>query len=128
MWTYTQRTGQLARDGVVVAIGYSGHEAGKNNPEMADVPNVGPIPCGMYRITDPLDSPTKGPHVMHLLPSSVNRMFGRSAFLIHGDSREHPGGASHGCIIMSREIRERISDSGDCSLMVVSGDPWMPDV
>ena len=39
---------------------------------------------------------------MPLIPSPTNEMFGRSEFLIHGDSLEHPGAASEGCIILPR--------------------------
>jgi hypothetical protein len=49
-------------------------------------------------------------------------MFGRDGFLIHGDSVEHPGTASHGCIIMSRAIREAIAQSDDHELNVVAGE------
>jgi hypothetical protein len=46
-------------------------------------------------------------------------MFGRSGFLIHGDSIIRPGTASRGCIILAREIREQIAASGDADLEVV---------
>jgi hypothetical protein len=38
---------------------------------------------------------------------------------VHGDSREAPGAASHGCIIMAREVREEMIDSPDKQLLVV---------
>ncbi|MPW09303.1 hypothetical protein GCT19_27215 [Paraburkholderia sp. CNPSo 3155] len=45
-WTHSQSSGTLSRDGSLVARGYSGHGAGKNNPVMQAVRSVGPIPEG----------------------------------------------------------------------------------
>jgi hypothetical protein len=49
-------------------------------------------------------------------------MFGRSAFYIHGDLVSAPGQhlASEGCIILAREIRNTIGESGDTSLIVTT--------
>ena len=44
---------------------------------------------------------------------------GRTNFLIHGDSTNHPGDASEGCIVLSRTIRQAIAVSGDTDLEVV---------
>jgi hypothetical protein len=43
-------------------------------------------------------------------------MFGRSAFMIHGDNRTHT--ASQGCIILRRDLREQIDRSDDKELTV----------
>ena len=61
-----------------------------------------------------------GPFVLRLTPAPTNEMFGRDGFLIHGDSIEHPGSASHGCIILPRAIREAIAKSDDDTLHVVA--------
>jgi Protein of unknown function (DUF2778) len=120
MWTYVQTSGELiAPDGEVVSTGYSGAGAGKNNPTEENVQNVGPIPEGFYDIQQPEDSPTHGPYSLPLLPDAGNSMFGRSAFLIHGDSIERPGAASEGCIIQPRVARDRVWESGDHRLQVV---------
>ena len=119
-WTYHQSTGQLFHGSNLVGAGYSGHPpSGKNNPDMQDVPNVGPIPRGGYTIGAPHNTETHGPFVMSLTPNAENEMHGRTGFLIHGDSIAHPGFASEGCIIMSAEIRHNIWDSGDRRLIVV---------
>lgn len=118
-WRYEQVTGRLLHDGARVAIGYSGAGEGKNNPAMQDVHNVGPIPKGAYTIEAPVDTKTHGPYVLHLVPAPENEMFGRSAFMIHGDSVVHPGTASEGCMIFSRTVREQIWTSGDTALEVV---------
>lgn len=121
MWVYSQSTGKLSKDGVFMTIGYSGHAEGKNNPNMQSVPNVGPIPVGLYYIEAPIDTDTHGPFVLRLTPDPKNEMFDRSGFLVHGDSIKDPGSASHGCIIMPRYARERMWDLNDHVLRVVSG-------
>jgi hypothetical protein len=53
---------------------------------------------------------------MNLTPRPGNQMFGRSAFMIHGDNRTHT--ASQGCIILRRDLREQIDRSDDRELTV----------
>jgi hypothetical protein len=122
MWTYKQSTGELSRDGVAAGACYSGYEAGKNNPAMQNAENVGPVPQGRYSIGAPQCVESPGPHgpfVLPLTPDPANTMFGRSGFLIHGDSVVNPGLASRGCIIAARLIREAIAGSGDTELTVI---------
>lgn len=125
MWTYRQESGELLHDSDsgphLVAKGYSGFGEGKNNPGMQDHPDLGPIPRGEYQVGVPHDTDSHGPFVMSLTPAPANEMFGRSGFLMHGDSIAHPGSASHGCIIFSRAIREQVWNSGDHRLEVVEG-------
>jgi hypothetical protein len=123
MWTYEQASGRLLDDGgEVVGIGYSGFGDGKNNPDAQHIPNVGPLPCGFYTIGPPRDSQTHGPFVLPLTPDVENEMFGRSAFLMHGDSVHKPGTASLGCMIQCRDVREnKVWASGDRRLQVVPG-------
>lgn len=120
MWTYQQSTGELWQDATHAATGYSGKGEGKNNPEMQDVPNVGPIPVGRYMIGPPVDTQTHGPYALRLSPDAANNMCGRSGFLIHGDSVVHPGTASEGCIILPRAVRGRVYESGDKLIEVVA--------
>jgi hypothetical protein len=123
MWTYAQGGGELSRDGMHVATGYSGFGEGKNNPALQGVPDVGPIPRGYYLIGAPEHVTTAGPHgpfVLRLVPDVDTRTAGRAGFLMHGDSIEHPGAASHGCIIMPRAVRELVAASGDRRLRVVA--------
>jgi hypothetical protein len=128
MWTYEQITGDLLDpNGKILAAGYSGAGIGKNNPSYQQTIDVGPIPQGTYLIGPPEDSPTHGPHAIPLIPLPLNEMFGRSGFLIHGDSMTDPGHASEGCIIMPLFARERVSESGDNTLQVVSGLPVASD-
>ncbi len=122
MWIYRQKTGELLDDsGSLIATGYAGREEGKNNPDMQNVKGIGPLPVGEYTIGSPVDDPVVGKYAMRLAPAVTNQMFGRASFLIHGDSYEHPGLASHGCIVMPRAIREAVWNSGDHWLRVESG-------
>jgi len=127
MWTYVQKTGQLSHDGAYAATGYSGYDdpdtgqQGKNNPDLENVEDVGPIPVGSYSIGTPVDTVTHGPFVLPLAPDPANQMFGRVGFLMHGDSVVEPGTASRGCIIMGRPVRNQVAASGDNSLQVISG-------
>jgi len=119
-WTYVQESGVMIDPmGKLLAKGYSGLGLAKNDPAAQHVPNMGPIPCGKYTIEAPIDSPSHGPYAMHLVPDPENEMFGRSAFMIHGDSLHAPGSASEGCIIMPRAAREAIWQSGDHRLEVI---------
>jgi len=80
---------------------------------------VGPIPRGMWSISDPFDSPDHGPMAMRLEPIAGTLTMGRDGFLMHGDSLTHPGQASHGCIIMPRATRELVAAGTDRTLQVV---------
>lgn len=125
MFTYEQSSGRLLdAAGEVLGIGYSGKDWGKNVPATQSVNNIGPIPEGIYFIRQPvLFTVTHGPFVLPLLPDPGNKMWGRFGFLCHGDSVVEPGTASEGCIIMPRDVREKIWASGDRDLKVVSGLP-----
>lgn len=121
MFNYSQATGILTHDGAEIGQGYSGHDAGKDNPALQDVHNVGPLPQGLWSIGAPEDrTGTLGPFVMPLSPVAGTETFGRSGFFIHGDSSAHPLEASHGCLIFSRGIREQIAASGDNLLQVTA--------
>lgn len=119
MWTYRQSTGELFHNGALAGVGYSGHDACRNDPLKQEVPCQGPIPRGHYAIGEPFDSKGHGPFVLRLTPDATNEMFGRAGFLIHGDSVKAPGMASEGCIILSRTIRQAIDASGDGALEVI---------
>ncbi len=123
-WTYAQTTGELQQDGKHVATGYSGAGHGKNNPDMQEVHNLGPIPQGDWTIVGPpVNTADHGPYVLTLKPAADTPTFGRSGFLMHGDSKESPGSASHGCVILPRSIREQVWKSGDHDLEVVAEIP-----
>ncbi len=121
MWTYEQLTGRIIHNTELVGRGYAGAPAGKNNPDMQNVADTGPLPRGTYTIEAPQDSPHTGPYTLDLTPDPNNDMFGRSQFRIHGDSIENPGTASEGCIVTVRPVRVEIWTSGDHTLEVVRG-------
>lgn len=119
MWIYSQRSGLLWDDrGIQRAEGYSGYAKGKNEPKHEAVPNLGPIPRGLYVIGEPYDSKQVGPFSLRLTPSGHNA-FGRTNFVIHGDSSNHPGEASRGCIVMPPYVRTFIHESTDKVLKVI---------
>jgi hypothetical protein len=61
-WTYAQKSGELQQDGKPAATGYSGAGAGKNNPAMQNLHDVGPIPQGDWKIAGPpIDTPITDP-------------------------------------------------------------------
>jgi Protein of unknown function (DUF2778) len=120
MWKYAQATGKLTGpNGGVVGIGYSGHAIGLNDPDEECVHDFGPIPKGNYRIGHFFDDAGgKGPMVAHLTPIEGTDTFGRSGFMVHGDNHLGDHSASHGCIILSRFIREQLMTSSDRTLEV----------
>jgi len=114
-WTYHQNTGELTLAGEVVAHGYSGRGEGRNNSEFQFVRNVGPIPAGLWMLGDVGTS--KGPLTIRLHPCAGTETKGRSGFLIHGDNAA--GDASHGCIILPRYARSRLTASTRAYLIAV---------
>ncbi len=118
-WTYSQSTGQMSHNGVLVGTGYSGNGADLNNPAKQCVIMHGPIPKGTYTIGPSGTHGHLGPISMELIPSSGNDMCGRSAFFIHGDNSKMDHSASDGCIVLNAAIRQKIADSGDHVLHVV---------
>lgn len=122
MWTYQDSTGKLSRNGTLVGQGYSGFDFGKNSVKAESIPNIGPVPEGQYSIGAPEDlaGGPHGPYVLRLAPKPGNKIYGRSGFLIHGDSILKPGTASRGCIVLNYTIRRLIVSSGDHDLCVVA--------
>jgi Protein of unknown function (DUF2778) len=121
MFEYHQISGEMLQDGKHVAFGYSGKGEGRNNPAYQQVRCVGPIPAGLWTISGPpLDTDQHGPFVLHVDAAEGTNTFGRSGFLVHGDSKVSPGMASEGCIVMPRNAREQIWASGDRDLQVIA--------
>lgn len=119
-WRWDQSAGELSHDGKFVARGYSGFGIGKNNPDLESKVGTGPIPTGHWKFEQPRDRPhTVGPYAMPLTALPGTDTHGRSAFMCHGDSARKPGQASHGCIILPRNVRELIWNSKDHYLEVV---------
>lgn len=118
MWTYQISTGKMSRNGATFT-GYSGAPEYKNKADAVSIVASGPIPPGDWSMTDMRLSKNTGPYSIVLEPSPATNVYGRSAFRIHGDSAEHPGQASHGCIIMPRDARLSIWKSGDRFLRVI---------
>ncbi len=119
MWSYSQSTGEMTDPaGDLLATGYSGNGDALCNPAMQNVIGHGPIPQGDYEIGPAFADPHKGPDVMRLIPNPANEMFGRDAFLIHGDNAAMDHSASDGCIILDHPFRVTIAASEDRDLTV----------
>ena len=118
MFGFQISTGKITQNGAEFGTGYSGHGEGRNNPSMANVPDIGPIPPGKYKIGPAYDDPHLGPCVMHLDPLPGTDTFGRSLFRIHGNNAAND--ASHGCVIAEPLIRGAINRSQDRVLVVTS--------
>ena len=106
-FVYFQRSGKIYLEKsngkrIYLGTGYSGKGNCKNDATKDHVRNRGPIPNGTYTIGKSFSHTHKGPVSMRLSPVGHNSK-GRTAFMIHGDSRSHPGEASEGCIILNRQ-------------------------
>jgi Protein of unknown function (DUF2778) len=120
-WIFEQSSGAMFDPaGVIVGNGYSGAGEGKNNSDMESIHNIGPIPQGKYTMGEPVTSHVHGPYAIPLHPDNENKMFGRDAFLCHGDSMVAPGTASEGCIIQPHDVRIKMWESSDHHLEVVA--------
>lgn len=120
-WRYEQSSGRmLDAAGALLAVGYTGHGQGVDDPALQSEPDVGPIPQGRYSIGPAQTHPHLGPLAMALTPASGTDTFGRSGFFIHGDNAALDHSASHGCIVLARPAREAIAASADRALEVVA--------
>src|SRR5947208_2578989 len=101
MNTFQQSTGRFTdADGNQIGIGYSGNGEGLNNPQMQSVARRGPLPQGDYEIGAMINDAKLGNLAMPLTPLTMQNMFGRSGFFIHGDNMAMNYSASEGCIIL----------------------------
>ena len=119
-WVYHQNNRKLFHDNIEIAKGYSGKGEEKNNHNKQNVSNRGPIPVGKYTLQGgPFKHHKTGAYTIRLRPDPSNEMFGRSNFMLHGDSGRHPGEASEGCIVLPLNIRKKIWQSGDHEIEVM---------
>eukprot|EP01132_Coremiostelium_polycephalum_P000457 gene457-578_t len=119
-WVYEQSTGKIFnKDGEMVKQGYSGKGEDKNKTESESKISQGPIVRGEYTIEAPRDSSKTRVYVLDLTPNEKNDMKNRSGFQIHGASKDHPLESSEGCIVLDRDTRELIAESGVNQLLVV---------
>jgi RHS repeat-associated protein len=128
MCLYSQLTGNLTCVNDVTGQqyincdGYSGQGQGYNNPELdalsGSVPqglegfehnmDAGPVPRGYYRVGAAIQRAGFGQPVFPIYPLPFTNMWGRNHIQIHGDSKDHPGRASNGCIILGQKCRAKI--------------------
>jgi hypothetical protein len=131
-WKYCQAEGSLwTPQGKKLAVGFSGHDVGLNNPSLQNAVNVGPIPQGVWMIASQPEGPSHlGPVALALTPVFGTTTFGRSGFFLHGDSLEdvldHTKDASHGCVVFPRAVREAVLASPVKELVVVENEDTSP--
>ena len=121
-WTFCRLAGTFCDDAgaLLTDAAYSGHGEGLNNPDLEAVPNVGPIPGGLWSIGRPrVPVDHLGPLAMPLTPAPGTDALGRTALFIHGDNAALDHSASDGCLILPHDVRARIAESDDAKLMVV---------
>lgn len=127
MWIYKQSTGSLTDpSGKSWGFGFSGQQSGLNNPLMQGAKSIGPLPQGDYTMTAWEDHDDHlGYGVIILTPVDPTKMFGRSAFRIHGPVDWNTSGiakfltSSEGCIIYGNtSSRKTIWNSTDKILRV----------
>ena len=119
-WTFEIPTGKYYDpQGNYISTGYAGHGVGVDNIADEDIPDEGPIPEGTYQMGPWFNDPEKGPIVCHLTPEPGVNDYGRSSFMVHGDSIKNPGQASLGCAVADHATRLAMSQSEDQILSVV---------
>jgi len=112
-YKYYISTGRFVFSDGSSTTGHSGAKGEyRNKSQYTDVKG-GPIPVGTYYITNVKNDLNGSYHlnVIVLSPDSGNNMYGRYDFRIHGDNTDST--ASQGCIILSREHRQKIADDFD---------------
>lgn len=119
-WTYNVRLKTFKHNGAYrLSALYPGAPGYKDNPTHECVKDLGPIPKGKYKIVGiPFTHERAGKFTLRLESDKSNNMCGRNGFLIHGESRDHPGEASNGCIVLEPDFRKAIWNSMDKELIV----------
>jgi hypothetical protein len=91
-------------------FGYSGAADYLNDSLIQDhmfAGGPGALPAGTYTITEIYNDPRRGASTCALTPAESNEMFGRSGFLIHGDTTPPSHSASDGCIVTPLWVRQQ---------------------
>jgi hypothetical protein len=90
---------------------YSGSGAGRNNPAMQGVENIGPIPRGSWSVSGVQQDLHGKAHsnVLRLQADPGTNTFNRHDILVHGDNAT--GTASKGCVIAPAQTRSVLQDA-----------------
>ncbi len=130
-WKFESGTGKIwGSTNNYLGIGYAGQGAGKCNPEMENVKGIGPLPHGLWKPVQFFAvHPTVGKDAVRVDPADQETLdrvkkYGRDpmSFFMHGDSIEHPGLASHGCMVEQHDIRIKFWE--EKPLIDVVPGPW----
>jgi uncharacterized protein (TIGR03067 family) len=118
LYVYSQRTGKLTLNDQLVAVGYSGKGAAKNDPAQQAAKD-GPIPTGEYMLTGFRDEPKLGGKIMGLLPVAGTNYFNRfpsETFAIIAETDNLPSGCF---IVVGRDVLEKLSTAPLSKVQVV---------
>jgi len=120
---YVQSSGQMIDEDekgnrTVLGTGYAGAPEALNDPEKQDKKHQGPLPRGKYAIGPQQDNGDLR-QSLRLTPDPANEMYNRSGFLIHGPHDDDKRDSSTGCPVFSKDIRDKIANSGRKVLRVV---------
>lgn len=124
MLTFHIRSGLLGfDDGTVLQTGaWSGHGAGRNNPDMQGAHGVGPLPVGEYTIGSLIHNGGHlGPDIMRLdMIPGTGESHGRGDFYLHGAAINNPAMSSDGCVIAQHNTRLTVNGMRDRRIRVVA--------
>lgn len=116
MYEYSSATGTWKLEETPLGTGYSGCVDGRNNQTLEWMPDVGPIPRGLYRVSKSYTSKITGPLTFALIPEGHSAC-GRTGFRIHGDNSRHD--ASKGCIVLDHALRVELDKNTPAFVRVV---------
>lgn len=126
VFVWIQDEGVMLDDaGNEVAEGWAGHGAGRNNPAMQPVHEVGPLPQGLYDVGPWGDASSVLGYPAHLGPFIARltqvegETFGRDGFYIHGPGGADPTQSSKGCVEIMRVQRLQVMAMRPDQLRVV---------
>ncbi len=123
-WRYEITSGQWFRpDGSPFAFGHCGHGDAMNDPSRVREKGVGPIPPGLYWLTQPRAHPRFAAPAMRLVPLFGTETFGRGGFWVHGaNPTPDPTDDSEGCPVLARMPRLELADADVRLVEVVPGE------
>ena len=108
--TFNITSGDYGIDGQCVGSAYSGAPGHVNVAADVGLKGLGPLPTGLYTISEPYTDPEKGPLCFRLTPCGGQEMYNRGGLLIHADNASKPmRSSSEGCVVAGPVLRHAIA-------------------
>ena len=116
---FSQSTGWITKDdsSVITKLAFAGNDSrpdtnpdhiqGRNNPQFQDLHGIGPLPQGLYRVSNWGTYPKVGSYAAPLTWIGGPNNFGRSGFFIHGPGEDY-NNSSEGCIVIPHDDRMKV--------------------